>query len=402
MSGFRDDAAWASAQDAADPLASFRDEFVFPEDVDLYFAGHSLGLMPRRARDYVAAELDAWGSRGVLGHHEGERPWLPYHEQLSAPIARLAGARPREVVVMNSLTVNLHLLLVSFYRPTRARYRIVIEQDAFPSDRYAVASHAAFHGFPDAVVQVPRGGDPASHLDESVALLLLGTTNFLTGEAFDVATVTRAAHERGSIAGFDLAHGIGNVPFALHDSGADFAVWCSYKYLNSGPGGPGGAFVHERHTGAVLPRFAGWWGHDKESRFSMPGAFLPIPGAEGWQVSNPPILQLAALRASLELFDRAGMGALREKSLRLTAYLEWLLRDVAELITPRDPARRGAMLALRVKGDAPALLSALRARGAACDARPPDVLRLSAPPLYTRFADVQRMAALLRAELRRA
>jgi len=401
MTELRDDAAWARAQDAADPLARFRDEFVFPEGVELYFAGHSLGLMPRRAREYVLAELDAWGRRAVLGHHEGERPWLPYHELLAGPVARLAGARAHEVVVMNSLTVNLHLLLVSFYRPTRLRHRIVIEQGAFPSDRYAVASQAAFHGFPGAVVEVPRGQDPARYLDDSVALLLLGSPNFLSGEAFDLAALTRAAHERGCVAGFDLAHGMGNLELALHDSGADFAVWCNYKYMNAGPGGLGGAFVHERHAGADLQRFAGWWGHDKESRFDMPGDFRPIRGAEGWQLSNPPILQLAALRASLELFDAARIGALREKSTRLTSYLEWLLHGQASVLTPAQPARRGAMLTLRVPGDAPKLVAALRARGALCDARPPDVLRVSAPPLYTRFADVQRLATLLREELAR-
>ncbi|HKB75451.1 MAG TPA: kynureninase [Myxococcales bacterium] len=402
MTEFRDDAAWARAQDAADPLARFRDEFVFPEGVELYFAGHSLGLMPRRAREHVLAELDAWGRRAVEGHHQGERPWLPYHELLAAPIARLTGARPHEVVVMNSLTVNLHLLLVSFYRPTQRRHRIVVEQGAFPSDRYALASQARFHGFPDALVEVPKGEDPARHLDDSTALLLLGSPNFVSGEAFDIAELTRAAHERGCVAGFDLAHGIGNLELALHDWGADFAVWCNYKYLNAGPGGLGGAFVHERHAAADLPRFAGWWGHDKESRFSMPGEFRPIGGAEGWQLSNPPILQLAALRASLELFDAAGIHALREKSVRLTAYLEWLLRGSAEVLTPADPERRGAMLTLRVRRDAARLLAALRARGAVCDARPPDVLRISAPPLYTRFADIQRLATLLREELRRA
>ncbi|HMC34730.1 MAG TPA: kynureninase [Myxococcales bacterium] len=400
MTELRDDAAWARAQDAADPLARFRDEFVFPEGIELYFAGHSLGLMPRRARDHVLAELDAWGRRAVFGHHEGERPWLPYHELVTAPVARLAGARPHEVVVMNSLTVNLHLMSVSFYRPTRRRHRIVVEQGAFPSDRYALLSQARFHGFPDSVVEVPRGEDAARSLDDSVALLLLGSPNFVTGEAFDIARLTAAAHERGCVAGFDLAHGIGNLELALHDSGADFAVWCNYKYLNAGPGGLGGVFVHERHAGADLPRFAGWWGHDKESRFSMPDDFRPIGGAEGWQLSNPPILQLAALRASLELFDAAGMHALREKSVRLTAYLEQLLRGVAEVLTPADPQRRGAMLTLRVPGDAARLLAALRARGAVCDARPPDVLRVSAPPLYTRFADVQRLATLLREELR--
>src|SRR5947209_518135 len=276
--------------------------------------------MPRRARDHVLAELDAWGRRAVFGHHEGERPWLPYHELVTAPVARLAGARPHEVVVMNSLTVNLHLMSVSFYRPTRRRHRIVVEQGAFPSDRYALLSQARFHGFPDAVVEVPRGEDAARSLDDSVALLLLGSPNFVTGEAFDIARLTAAAHERGCVAGFDLAHGIGNLELAL--------------------------------------------------------------------------------RASLELFDAAGMHALREKSVRLTAYLEQLLRGVAEVLTPADPQRRGAMLTLRVPGDAARLLAALRARGAVCDARPPDVLRLSAPPLYTRFADVQRLATLLREELR--
>ena len=246
---------------------------------------------------------------------------------------------------------------------------------------------------------MPRGEDPARYLDESVAVLLFESPNFLSGEAFDLAALARAAHERGCIAGFDLSHGAGNVCPELHDSGADFAVWCNYKYLNGGPGGLGGAFVHERHASADLPRFAGWWGHDKQSRFDMPAQFRPIRGAEGWQLSNPPILQLAALRASLELFDAAGIAALRAKSVRLTAYLEWLLRDRCELLTPRDPERRGAMLTVRIPADAPALLRRLRARGAVCDARPPDVLRLSAPPLYTRFADAQRLATMLREEL---
>jgi kynureninase len=399
MTSFRDDAGWAREQDAEDELARLRREFVFPDGVELYFAGHSLGLMPRRAPDYVQAELDEWARRGVEGHVEGDRPWVPYHELVSGSIARLLAARPHEVVVMNSATVNLHLMLVSFYRPTRSRYRIVIEEGTFPSDRYAVASQTRFHGYPDAVVAVPRGEDPARYLDDSVAVLLLGSPNFLTGESFDLAGLSRIAHERGCIAGFDLSHGIGNLEFALHDSGADFAVWCNYKYLNAGPGGLGGAFVHERHADADLPRFAGWWGHDKDSRFAMPSEFRPIRGVEGWQLSNPPILQLAALRASLELFDAAGIAALRAKSVRLTAYLEWLLRDHCELLTPHDPERRGAMLTVRLRADAPALVRRLRARGAVCDARPPDVLRVSAPPLYTRFADVHRLAAMLREEL---
>jgi kynureninase len=400
MIDFRDDAEWARDQDAKDELARFRGEFAFPDGVELYFAGHSLGLMPRRAPEYVEAELEAWARRGVEGHLEGDHPWVPYHELVTGPIARLLGARPHEVVVMNTATVNLHLMLVSFYRPTRTRNRILIEEGAFPSDRYAIASQARFHGWPDAVVAVPRGEDPARYLDDSVAVLLFGSPNFLSGEAFDLAALSRAAHEHGCVAGFDLSHGAGNLQFELHDSGADFAVWCNYKYLNAGPGGLGGAFVHERHAGSAdLPRFAGWWGHEKESRFAMPSEFRPLRGAEGWQLSNPPILQLAALRASLESFDAAGIAALRAKSVRLTAYLEWLLRDRCELLTPRDPERRGAMLTLRVAADAPAVVRRLRARGAVCDARPPDVLRLSAPPLYTRFADVQRLATLLREEL---
>jgi len=396
---FQDDPGWARAQDAADPLARFRGEFLFPQGVDLYFAGHSLGLQPRRAREYVVAELDSWARYGVDGHFEGPHPWMPYHEALAAPTARLVGALPHEVVVMNTLTVNLHLLLVSFYRPTRERFRIVVEEGAFPSDRYAVASHARWHGFSGAVVEVPRGADPVQHLDGSVALVLLGSPNFLTGEAFDLRAVTAAAHAQGCVAGFDLAHGAGNLQVELHDAGADFAVWCNYKYLNAGPGGLGGAFVHERHAAADLPRFAGWWGHDKQSRFAMPGDFQAIRGAEGWQVSNPPILQLAALRASMELFDAATIAALRAKSVRLTGYLEWLLRDRCELLTPRDPERRGAMLTLRVAGDAARLVQRLRARGAICDARPPDILRVAPAPLYCGFADVQRLSQLMREEM---
>jgi kynureninase len=402
MSEFRDDAGWALEQDAADPLAPYRDEFCFPDGVDLYFAGHSLGLMPRRARRYVDDELDAWARHGVEGHFEGAHPWMPYHELLTAPTARLVGAKPQEVVVMNTLTVNLHFLLVSFYRPSRERFRIVIEEGAFPSDRYAVRSQARFHGYPQAVVEVPRGDDPAKSIDESVALVLLGCPNFMTGEVFDIAGVTKAAHQRGCIAGFDLAHGAGNLELALHDSGADFAVWCNYKYLNAGPGGLGGAFVHERHARTDRPRFAGWWGHAKDTRFGMPAEFAPIAGAEGWQVSNPPILQLAALRASMELFDAAGMRELRKKSVRLTAYLDWLLRGSCQLLTPAEPDRRGAMLTLRVGRDVARLVTRLRVRGAVCDSRPPDILRLTPAPLYTRFSDVQRLATLLREELSRA
>jgi kynureninase len=387
------------ALDAKDPLARFRNEFELPPAAPLYFAGHSLGLMPRRARTFVEEELDAWSRQAVEGHFAGERPWMPYHELVAAPLARIAGAREGEVVAMNSLSVNLHLLLVSFYRPTPARHRILIEAGAFPSDRYALCSQARFHGFPEAIVEVPRGADPRELIDESIALVLIGSPNFLTGEAFDLRAIATRARERGCTVGFDVAHGAGNLALDLHEDGPDFAVWCSYKYLNAGPGAPGGAFVHERHAGSNLPRFAGWWGHDKASRFDMPGTFVPMRGAPGWQLSNPPILQFAVLRASLELFDEAGMPALREKSVKLVKLLEDLLASACEIVTPRDPRRRGSMLTLRVPG-APALVKRLRARGAIVDARPPDILRIAAPPLYTRFEDVHALASLLLEEMR--
>jgi kynureninase len=325
---------------------------------------------------------------------------MPYHELLTASTARLVGARPAEVVVMNTLTVNLHLLLASFYRPTAKRHRILVEEGAFPSDRYALESQALWHGYPGALLEAPRGSDPCERIDESIALLLIGSPNFLSGEAFDLRAIAEAAHAKGCTVGFDLAHAVGNLAPRLHDSGADFAVWCNYKYLNAGPGGLGGAFVHERWAdSADLPRLAGWWGHDKVTRFQMDPRFRPIRGAEGWQLSNPPILQLAALRASMELFDAAGIDALRAKSVRLTSYLEEQLAGACQILTPRDADRRGAMLTLRVPGDAPKLVERLRARGAIADARPPDIVRVAPAALYTGFADVHRLAQLLRDEL---
>jgi kynureninase len=389
----------ARALDAADPLARFRDEFEFPPATPLYFAGHSLGLLPKRARLYVDEEMEVWSREAVEGHFAGERPWMPYHELVAPSLARIAGAREGEVVAMNSVTVNLHLLLVSFYRPKPLRHRILLEEGAFPSDRYALDSQARFHGYPSALVEVPRGADPRELIDDSIALVLLGSPNFLTGEAFDLRGIATHARERGCAVGFDVAHGAGNLALDLHDDGPDFAVWCSYKYLNAGPGAPGGAFVHERHAARNdLPRFAGWWGHDKGSRFEMPKGFVPTRGAEGWQLSNPGILQLATLRASLEIFDEAGISALRAKSEKLVKLLEDLLASACEVVTPRDPRRRGSMLTLRVPS-APALVKKLRVRGAMADARPPDILRAAAPPLYTRFEDVHRLASLVLEEL---
>jgi len=387
---FEDSQEWTRAQDAADPLLPLRQEFLFPESSPLYFAGHSLGLQPRRAREYVLQELDDWARLGVEGHFAARNPWVSYHELLTASTARLVGALPHEVVVMNTLTVNLHLLLVSFYQPRSGKHRLLMERGAFPSDRYAAVSHARFRGFPDAVLE---SDEPLRDLSErdDVALALIGNVNYVTGRAWDMRALVRAAHAKGARIGFDLAHGAGNLLLALHDDGPDFAAWCNYKYLNAGPGGLGGVFIHERHADATLPRFEGWWGHDKARRFEMGPSFTAIRGAEAWQLSNPPILPLAALRASMELFDQAGMPALRRKGDRLTVYLDWLLRRRGiEVLTP---AQRGSMLTVRFRKAG--LVAELAKRGAAVDLRPPDVVRITPAPLYTSFEDVRRLSALI-------
>lgn len=418
---FEDSEAFARGLDAADLLARFRESFHLPPGPDgspcVYLAGNSLGLQPRKARAYVAEALDAWATFGVEGHVQGAAPWLPYHELLTTSTARLVGAEPEEVVVMNTLTVNLHLLMVSFYRPTPRRFRVLMEADAFPSDRYAVASQVRFHGFaPEtAVVEVgPRPGEETLRPEDllaaieregpALALVLLGNVNYLTGQAFDIKAVTRAGHAVGARVGFDLAHGAGNLRLHLHDDGPDFAVWCSYKYLNGGPGSLSGAFVHSRNRdGHALPRFEGWWGHDKASRFEMPKGFVSLPGAEGWQLSNPPILQLAALRASMELFAEAGMGALVEKRERLTAYLAFLLSGLpphaARLVTPSNPSQRGAQLSVRVWKDARELVERLSQAGVVADFRAPDILRAAPVPLYNSFLDVWRFARAVRSHV---
>jgi kynureninase len=418
---FEDSEDFARALDAADALARFRDAFHVPLGPDgtpcVYLAGNSLGLQPRKARGYVVEALDAWETLGVEAHVQGAAPWLPYHELLTASTARVVGAEPEEVVVMNTLTVNLHLLLVSFYRPTPQRHRLLMEAGAFPSDRYAVTSQVRFHGLAPAtsVVEVaPRPGEDTLRPEDllqaiekegpKLALVLLGNVNYRTGQAFDVPAVTRAAHAVGAQVGFDLAHGAGNLRLQLHADGPDFAVWCSYKYLNGGPGSVGGVFVHARHRdGHALPRFEGWWGHDKASRFEMPQAYLPLPGAEGWQLSNPPIFQLAALRASMELFDEAGMGPLVEKRQRLTDYLAFLLarlpQGAARLVTPAEPAQRGAQLSVRLGKDARAVVQALARQGVVVDFRSPDILRATPVPLYNSFLDVWRFARALRSHV---
>jgi kynureninase len=416
---------FAAALDREDPLGRFRNEFHIPRsesgEEEIYFAGNSLGLLPKRTRRYVDEELEKWKRLAVKAHFSGENPWMPYHELLAEPMARLVGASPSEVVTMNSLTVNLHLMMTSFYRPTRERHRILIEEHAFPSDDYAVESQAAVHGFDpaEALVRLRSEtptknpsidtGEIARVLEregEWIALVLLPGVQYYTGQAFEIEAITRLAHAKGCIVGWDLAHAAGNLVLRLHDWNADFAVWCTYKYLNSGPGSVGGCFVHERHghgTSRDLPRFAGWWGHDKESRFRMEPGFRPIPGAEGWQLSNPPILSLAAIRASLDIFVEAGgMEPLREKSLRLTAYLEWLLTreigDPVEILTPADPRQRGCQLSLRVKSKVPGrtVLERLEASGVVCDWREPDVIRVAPVPLYNQYEDVHRFVKILR------
>jgi kynureninase len=407
------DRSFPEQQDRADPLAKMRDAFRIPTRADgterVYFCGHSLGLQPKAVGRAVQEELDSWAQRAVDGHFESSRPWLTYHERFAPSLAKLVGAQPLEVVAMNTLTVNLHLMLATFYRPTRERSKILIEKHAFSSDRYTVASQARLHGFDPqtAMLEIgPRPGEEAVRTEDVLALIeregaqiatvMLPGIQFLNGQRFDLHAITQAAHRAGCRVGFDLAHAIGNVPLALHDSGADFAVWCHYKYVNAGPGAVGGCFVHERHARDFeLVRLAGWWGHEKTSRFAMPHEFRPLPGAEGWQISNLPILAAAPLLASLPLFDAAGMPALRAKSLRLTGYLESLLRaqlsDSVTILTPADPEARGCQLSLRQRrssADAHKVFDALAAAGFTGDWREPDVIRVAPVPLYNTFAEV--------------
>ncbi|MGN9812633.1 kynureninase [Micromonospora sp. BQ11] len=383
-----------------------------------YLAGNSLGLQPRATRDDLLADLDAWARLGVEGHLEAKRPWLPYHELLTGPAARLVGARPAEVVVMNSLTVDLHLLMVSFYRPAGRRTRIVIEDTAFPSDSYAVRSQARFHGLdPDTTVVrlTPRAGednlrtsdvcDLLAAEGDTVALVLLGGVNYLTGELLDIPAITAAGRAAGAVVGWDLAHAAGNVPLALHDWDVDFAAWCSYKYLNSGPGALAGVFVHERHLGRTdLPRFEGWWSTEATTRFEMTPVSRPPATVEAWQISNPPILAMGPVRTSLEIFDSVGMPALRERSLRLTDWLGRLLDEVTAdrpltVVTPRDPARRGCQLSVRIgAGSAAELAKRLRyEHGVIADAREPDIIRFAPVPLYSTYHDCWRVAEALAA-----
>ena len=412
----------ALAMTARDPLADYRNLFHIPQTPDgadcVYLSGHSLGLQPKTARGYVERELEDWAKLGVEGHFHAQNPWVPYHEMLAAPTARLVGALPEEVVVMNSLTVNLHLMLVSFYRPKGARNKIVVESNAFPSDQYAVQSQIRYHGYDpgSSLVEIaPRPRETTIRTEdiekllaaegERIALLMLGGVNYYSGQAFECARITEAAHAKGCVVGFDMAHAAGNIPVKLHDWNPDFAVWCNYKYLNGGPGCIAGCFVHERHArNPDLPRFAGWWGNDKDARFRMGPQFQPIAGAEGWQLSNPSILSMAALRASMDIFDEVGMERLRAKSERLTTYLEFLLEQKPQegfsIITPRDPAQRGAQLSLRVTKNGRAVCESLAQHGIICDWREPDIMRVAPVPLYNSFLDVHTFAEKFLTEIR--
>jgi kynureninase len=413
---------FAQAMTAADPLAEYRDRFHIPKTPAgsdyVYLCGHSLGLQPKSARTYIEQELQDWERFGVEGHFHARNPWMPYHELLTASTARLIGALPSEVVVMNSLTVNLHLMMVSFYRPTPKRHKILIESSAFPSDQYAVQSQIRFHGYDpaDSLLEIaPRSGETTIRTEdiekliaekgEQIALIMLGGVNYYTGQAFDCQRITEAAHAQGCVAGFDMAHAAGNLELHLHDWNADFAVWCSYKYLNGGPGCVAGCFVHERHArNQDLPRFAGWWGHDKNSRFQMPPNFQPVPGAEGWQLSNLSILSMAALRASMEIFDEVTIARLRAKSETLTSYLEFLLAaqpsEKFSILTPRNPTQRGAQLSLQIRRDGSAVCDRLAQQGIICDWREPDILRVAPVPLYNSFTDVHTFAAKFRSEVK--
>ena len=414
-------AEFAVQMDAADPLARFRGRFFLPKtntgEDSIYLCGHSLGLQPKSVKEYLDQELKDWAELGVEGHFHAKNPWMPYHRLLRDQTATIVGAKPVEVVVMNSLTVNLHLMMASFYRPTAQRFKILIERGAFPSDQYAVKSQIRYHGFdPDTglLELTPREGESSLRDEDiaelvewegkSIALILLGGVNYATGQIFDMPEITRAGHRQGCLVAFDLAHAAGNIPLRLHDWGPDFAVWCSYKYLNGGPGCVAGCFVHERHSQAWdLPRFAGWRGHDEKTRFQMGPEFHPMMGADGWQVSNPPILGLAPLRASMEIFAEAGIERLRAKSMVLTGYMEFLLHELKlsrfSIITPSDPARRGAQLSIRLSGQGRQICDNLTAEGVLGDWREPDIFRVAAIPLYNSYTDVYRFVQRFSAAL---
>ncbi len=408
----------ALEMDTSDGLLKYREMFHIPKIANggnsIYLVGNSLGLQPINTIQYIQQEIKTWKFLGVNGHHEGERPWGSYESTINKKMASLAGSKVDEVVTMNSLTVNLHLLMVSFYRPTQERYKIMMEAKAFPSDQYAVASQLKFHGYQpeEGIVEIePREGEATIRTEDilktiekegkSIALILIGGINYYSGQLFEMKEITRAGHVQGCVVGFDLAHAIGNVPLKLHDWDVDFAAWCNYKYINAGPGSVASVFVHNRHgENEDLPRFAGWWGHNKETRFEMPSKFDPIPGAEGWQISNLNILSAAPLLPSLDLFQEVGMDALREKSVILTGYLEYLLdqldSEAFTIITPSDPEQRGCQLSIRFTSSGKTIHERLTGKNVMCDYREPGVIRVAPAPFYNSFDDVYRFVEILK------
>ncbi len=409
---------FARQLDENDPLKSYRAQFIIPKinnKPSLYFCGNSLGLQPQKTRKYLENELDQWATYGVEGHFKGDLPWMYYHHFFSEKVAKVVGAKPSEVVVMNTLSTNLHLMMVSFYRPSATRYKIIMEGGAFPSDQYAMETQARFHGFDpaDAIIEAkPRAGEEClrtedildlieQHKDE-LALVMFGGVNYYTGQWFEMEKITKAGHAAGAQVGFDLAHAAGNVPVKLHDWNVDFAVWCSYKYMNSGPGGPGGVFVHERHgNNPNLPRFAGWWGHQEKDRFKMKKGFIPMEGAAGWQLSNAQIFSMAPHLSSLEIFDEVGIDALRKKSIQMTNYLDFLIEDqnkkgkTFNIITPKDSAQRGCQLSILTGENGKSLFEYISEKGVIADWREPNVIRLAPVPLYNSYEDVYQFVALL-------
>lgn len=419
---YQNSLAFAKEQDQKDALHAFRAQFHFPKSIynqedALYFTGNSLGLMPKSVKQAIDIELDDWAKYGVEGHFHARNPWFHYHAFLSEKAAEVVGALPHEVVMMNNLTVNLHLMMVSFYRPKGKRFKIIIEGGAFPSDQYAVASQARFHGFdPEAaIVELkPRPGEHTLKTEdiievinqegEELALVMLGGVNYYTGQLYNMQLITQAARKVGANVGFDLAHAAGNVPLQLHEWAPDFAVWCTYKYLNSGPGSVSGAFVHEMHSKRTdIPRFEGWWGYDEEKRFEMTKGFVPMEGAAAWQLSNAPVMNMVAHKASLELFSQAGMHALRTKSQALTGYLEWLIEQMKDkhgdarfsIITPSNAEERGAQLSILSLKEGKKLFDYISSKGVVADWRNPNVIRVAPAPLYNSFEDVYHLAQIL-------
>ncbi len=416
---------YAQSLDAKDSLKSFREEFYIPKhkgEDTLYFTGNSLGLQPKETAKYINEELELWKNRGVEGHFEGERPWFHYHKFAKESLAKIVGAKPEEVVPMNSLTTNLHLLMVSFYRPTKTRFKIITEAGAFPSDQYALESQVKFHGFTpeEAIIEIaPREGETTIRTEDIIAsivangpelaLVMFSGVQYFTGQLFDIETITKAGHAAGAIVGFDLAHAVGNAPLQLHKHQVDFAVWCHYKYLNAGPGSVGGAFVHSKHANNPdLPRFAGWWGHNEKERFLMKKGFKPMEGVDGWQLSNANVLSTAALLASLSVIDKAGFENMRNKSVQLTGFLAFLLNDLflkeeINILTPSDSNQRGAQLSILLKNNGKEVFDALVVQGVVADWREPNlsagkagVIRVAPTPLYNRFEEVFRFVQLLR------